>query len=631
MARRATQRMRLPDRRDEPAAGIPEDAASPRGTANARRAGKPGGGISSGGLASRRVAAAAAAAGAAVAGLPNSAEVAAAPTGPQSGAEPMPAVAAEATNAVSPLVLNAQAEAVSAAVAPAGAAEAETGPDSEAAPVSAAVAPVSAGVFAAASAVNAAIAATVAARASHHAAAGASAGPGTEAALSAMAPALWASSQAVPAGPAQPPVTVQGYRRPPAKDSPSIIRAHLDEPESFDSALSAAAAAAPSAADDSNRRYMRRSEPDGTVLPDVPGITRAAHDLGAQGTPLPPPLFSNEGIVRRAEAQHRSRFLGPVGGLFAALLGAGDAFGHTAESSSPEMETLVATAEDDGAIAGSPDFLPSGNPRRSRKRRSAAMLAAAALIAALFVVAAGAAFLPTQKVPVATATPGSSPTSPGIAALDSSLAPGGAPADTPADDPTDPPSGLLIGDDPLPPGATRKPVVKATPAPTAPAITAGPSPTATHSATPRASAQPSHTPTPTPTPTHTPTPTPTPTRTPVPTPTPTPVMFAEIGYVQPPAFSPANAKFAVGSLPGASCKLSRLPVTGDNHTRQSNAFFTGADGWAYVWWGSSWSISSVMVTIYATCTAASPDTRTAQSANVNALWPPKASPSPSAT
>jgi pyruvate-formate lyase len=39
----------------------------------------------------------------------------------------------------------------------------------------------------------------------------------------------------------------------------------------------------------------------------------------------------------------------------------------------------------------------------------------------------------------------------------------------------------------------------------------------------------------------------------------------------------------------------------------------------------------VTVTVYATCTAASPDGRTAQSANMTALWPAHASPSPSAT
>jgi hypothetical protein len=109
------------------------------------------------------------------------------------------------------------------------------------------------------------------------------------------------------------------------------------------------------------------------------------------------------------------------------------------------------------------------------------------------------------------------------------------------------------------------------------------------------------------------------------------VMFAEVGYVQPPAFSPGDGKFAVGSLPGASCKLTRLAVSGDNHTRQSTAFLTGADGWAYVLWGASWTtVSNVTMTFYATCTAASPDNRTAKSANVNALWPPKA-PSPSPT
>ena len=607
MARRPTHRMRLPDRPDEPAAG-PEDAPSPGDAAiqgsgdepqtasagrKTRRTSGQAGVIQSDSVASRRVAAAAAAAGAAaagaaIAGLP-SGEAAAAPTEPRMGAEPVPDIAAEASTGPKP--------------------------DFE-------VAPVSAAGVAAASAVNAAIAATFAARASH---AGPSAGPESEAAVSATTPMPAASNPALPA--ARPPVTVEGYRRSPAKDSPSIIRAHHDAPEGADAAVAAA---------DPNRRFMRRSEPDRTDLPDVPGIIRAAHDPETEEAVVPPPLFSNEGIVRRAEAERRNRFLGPLGGLAAAFLGAGKAFGHTGGSSGPGTEALAATVEDDVLIEGSPDFLPNGNPRRSRKRKPTAILAAATLIAALFVVAAGAAFLPTENGPVATHTPGSSPTLPGIAALDKSLVPNDGPAGT-ADDPTALPSGLAIGDDPLPPGATRKPSAK--PTTTAPAATppstlcpgqsASPSPVSTPTAT--ATASPTACAASTPTSPPTPRPTPRPTRTPVPTPTPTPVMFALLYSVTPPAVSPGNGVFYVGSLPGASCRLWRLPVAGDNATRRSSPFTTDASGWYYAAWGSSWPISNVTVTVYATCTAASPDGRTAQSANMTALWPGHASPSPSAT
>lgn len=593
MARRPTHRMRLPNRPDEPAAGTFEDAASPtdaaiQGSGNEPQtasAGRKTGRtsrqaevIQSGGVASRRVAAAAAAAGAAVAKLPSG---------------------VEASTSVSPAVANAPAEPVGSAVDPVSAAEIGPKPDFE-------VASVSAAGVAAASAVNAAIAATFAARASH---AGPSANPDSQAAVSATAPIPPVSNPALPAVPARPPVTVQGYRRSPAKDSPSIIRAHRDEPEDADAAVTPD----PTAADDPNRRYMRRSEPEAVA---------------------PAPLFSNEGIVRQVEAERRSRFLGPLGGLVAAFQGAGKAFGHTDGSSGSETETLAVTAESDAFVGSSPDFLPNGNPRRSRKRKSAAMFAAATLIAALFVVAGGAAFLPTEKGPVATATPGSSPTLPGIAVLDKSLAPNDGPAGTPtAGDPTAPPSGLVIGDDPLPPGATRKPVAKAT----ASATTAGPGPTATHSATPGTSPTPSQTTTPTPVPTPTPTPTP------VPTPTPTPVLSALLYSATPPAVSPGDGTFYVYSLPGASCNLyayltPNMPPS-MNYWKKSATFTThpaaASDaGWAYIaWghtWGPTWPANETTITFSARCTMP-PSPASVWSDPVSVIWPAHSSPTPTPT
>ena len=87
----------------------------------------------------------------------------------------------------------------------------------------------------------------------------------------------------------------------------------------------------------------------------------------------------------------------------------------------------------------------------------------------------------------------------------------------------------------------------------------------------------------------------------------------------------------VASLPGATCRLHRLPVTGDNVSRTSNSFTTDSSGWAYILWGALWPTTPTAVTarFYGYCTAHSPDTRTAQSDYVSVQWPPRASPTPS--
>jgi hypothetical protein len=98
-------------------------------------------------------------------------------------------------------------------------------------------------------------------------------------------------------------------------------------------------------------------------------------------------------------------------------------------------------------------------------------------------------------------------------------------------------------------------------------------------------------------------------------------MFALVYSATPPSASPGNGEFVVASLPAATCQLYRLPAAGDPRTRRSAAFTTDGSGWAYVLWGASWPVSNVTVTVYARCTAAAPDGRAAQSANVSVLWP----------
>ena len=106
-------------------------------------------------------------------------------------------------------------------------------------------------------------------------------------------------------------------------------------------------------------------------------------------------------------------------------------------------------------------------------------------------------------------------------------------------------------------------------------------------------------------------------------------MFVEVSSITPPTTVPGNGLFWVASLPGASCRLYRRAVTGDNILRFTTQFtvdLTGSQaGWAYLAWGSTWPVipAGVTYTFYATCTAAAPDSRTATSPDVTAAWPPK--------
>ncbi len=625
MARRPTRPPSHPESPDEPPAEMPasapsdaqasiESEASPDTTVpkaagqpqssakgpSVQRPGRPATGGLSGGFASRRVAAAAAAAGAAASGstapIPSAAVPGAEPVGTPASSDPEPAVAASglATTVETPPPIPASAAA-------AGPAPRYTTPGGAAA--------------AAAFAVSAALAATNAARAAQR-------GRGEAGATGEPATAPGASPAV-----GVPPAVVQGYQRPPAKESPSIIRARHDESDAMvEGPASGPPEPATPNAESPHQRYVRRPTPDTVGVPEVPGIVRAAADTGGV-TVQPPPLFSNEGIVREAQSRGRARYFGPLGGVAAGLAAVGTALGHNG-GPDRHTQTLVAGPDEILVISTSPDFDRKGNPRpRTHHRKTGAMLAALTLILAIVAVAFTAALPPVDRGPDATGSPGTSPKRAAVVPshfVDSSST-GQAPEDTSAW-----PSGMVLGDESLPPGATRQPGKTTTRTP-APPNKPGPSPTPpglTNSTPPGSSAYPSSTPTgtPTPTPTHSPTHSPTP----VPTPTPTPEMFTLVYSVSPPAVSPGDGTFYVASLPHASCNMYRLAASGDNHLRKSKLFSTDDSGWAYVMWGASWNISNVTVTIYAKCTAATPDTRTAQAANVTAHWPPKASPTPSA-
>ena len=672
MERRPTRPTRVPARPSEqpgeatvePAA---ETARSIRATSgglgagpasgHARRAARPAANGSSSGIASKRVAAAAAAAGAAAAGGASNAAISIPDPNPGRGAASSltagagSALAASATSVVYPPTAEPRtSEITAAALAPAAEPDAEVTAASSVQPSGMAVvppvaepigitaaaavdAPSSSGAAAAASAVGAAIAATNAAMAAHRleAAAGVASG--------------------VPAAPGPPPVAIQGYRRAPARYSPNIIRAPRSEADAGEGHLPAAGSAAPAvepalaAADDPNGRYMRRDAPastDGRLGP----VARAAGsvDFPSDGRTLPAPLFSNEGIFRQAEARRRRRLPGPLGAAAATIFGAGTALGHNRGSERPDRPTLLDDPSEVMLATVSPDFDPRRSPgRQTHHRLTGAILAAVTLVFAVAAVGLTAALPPSPRDPATTASSG---TSPNLAAVDPSSRPDDTATVPAAEDTSVLPSGMMIGDDPLPPGATRKPtkpVPARTPAPTTIATvsgTIGPSPAEPVASTPTLppsagpSPSPTRTPTPTPSQTATPTlvPTPTPTPTPIPTPTPTPAMFTLVYSVAPPAVAPGNGLFYVASLPGASCRLHRLPVAGDNVSRSSNAFPTDSSGWAYISWGASWPATSTAVTatFYGYCTAAAPDSRTAKSDNVSVQWPPKASPTPSA-
>jgi hypothetical protein len=281
-------------------------------------------------------------------------------------------------------------------------------------------------------------------------------------------------------------------------------------------------------------------------VPGIEGITRAtdAPDEATAAVVKPPPLFSNEGIIRQYESRQRGRLLGPVADTFAALTAAGTVLGHelgslvsgakaavTGDVGKPRVTVGSALAPD----AGSPDFDRYGNKRsgrRGHRRAAGAMFVIAVLGVFGFTIAFSAALPPTPTNAVRTSSPNATPDA---IIADAILRPD---ASTP--EPTVDPSAVLVGDESLAPGATRRPTSKpgatGTPRPgsnstIAPGVdptsstTSGPTATAPATSGPTAPPGPTLTPAPTLTPTAPPTriPTAPPTRTPTPTPTPTPV------------------------------------------------------------------------------------------------------------
>jgi hypothetical protein len=386
------------------------------------------GGGALGEAASRRLGAAAAAAGAAASGNT-------APDGDIAAAATEPATAEPARVEASPVETSpveiAAAVPVQPPVSPARAmtSDADTGASSAAA--------------AAVAAVSAAIAATAATKAAHP-----------------IAPTAHAPGDAAAA---KPPVTVEGYVRAPGRDIPGLIRAHHETSEA--AAAPILPMSPPPSPDHPARKYMRPA-------PAVPGITRADEVVVESTTEAvkPPPLFSNEGVVRQYESQQRGGVAGFFLGIFAALLGAGTALGHALASVIPDGKTRVIAGPAISANADSPDFDRYGSKRprgRGRRRAAGVMLVVGVLGVFGFTIALSAALPPAPNATVRSASGSPGATFNNLVA-DATLLPEGSTPETSVD-PTD----VLIGDDPLPPGATRRPTPKPTPKPTA-APTAAP-------------------------------------------------------------------------------------------------------------------------------------------------------------
>ena len=338
----------------------------------------------------------------------------------------------------------------------------------------------------------------------------------------------------------------------------------------------AAAASAPAAAETLQPSHAGIIRPRPSDLPEFPGIIRAAPSEEAPGVhPAVEPLFSNEGIVRRAEENHHGLFktvVGVVAGIVAAFLAAGTALGHSvvahlpggrsAANSTPGStaagSSAGSTADGFGGASivdvptpGSEASPPPGTLDRPVGRTASVASAAkaglrsvaGAVVYAASVVAAGFALL-FRKITGGGAAPQLVPVEAGVASnrhrrrrapifwvlfvgffavlysyvLLAGLVPTIAQSSLP---PAASASPDVVGDDdnPLPSQiALASPTTETTPDP---GVTASPDP----SGTPTPDSQPTSDPTddPTPNPTVNPTQAPGPTRTPAPTRAPTPV------------------------------------------------------------------------------------------------------------
>jgi hypothetical protein len=540
------------------------------------------------------------------------------------------------------------------AAAAAGAGVAAQGPAAETTAPSAAAVPVAADTASADTASAAAAAAAVAAVSAALAATAA-----TKAAHQPLAPGAIASAGTT--APSRPPVEVEGYVRAPGRDIPGLIRARHDDaaPAAQTPAPFAAASAAQTpvasllpappelAPDDQARKYMR-------PVPRVPGITRAG-DVPEESQPVPvkphfiapavgpgevpevpgitrapeivddlsiqqPPLFSNEGVVRKYEGQKRSGIAGVVGGVLGSFLAAGTALGHAVGSAMPGSGTGP-RAGSTGRSADSPDFDRYGNHRsagRGRRRVAGAFLGVGVLVAMGSILAFSGASVtaPSPKPHDSTANPSSGATA-NTQVAEATLLPDGS---TP--EPTVDPSAVIVDDESLAPGATRRPTAKpATPKPTTAATqtdtgagptptevtgptagptsaptagptsaptsapTAGPTGAPTIGPTPSPTPKPTATPTPTPTPTPTHTPTPTPFHTPTPTPTPSPTIRPTPVPTRPTLDTSATSPQPVGTaynfyvfyIPASTCTLKIVDST-PRTVITTKSFAIGADG-----------------------------------------------------
>ena len=509
----------------------------------------------------------------------------------------------------------------------------------------------------------------------------ASASAAAAAAVSAVSAAIAAASKASPKPSpksAKPPLAVEGYVRAPGRDVPGLTRAHADEPEAAAGTPLEPlpkAPVVPVVAADPYRKYKRPvpEVPGGAAamavpaaapviaasaaswapghaadaVPDVPGITRAHHEaVEAIDEPArPAPLFSNEGIVRAAQDRPRNPITGAIGGGFDAVLDAGTALGHSLGSHFPGSKTAIE----------SPVLHPRTAPRTHR-RRTVFLLACLASILVVG-IALGSIILPTPDN-----SNNGFPHSPGASGNPNDNWNGQVDPNATID-PRANASGVVIGDESLAPGATRRPgVVAASPTPSgsfcwymptpSPSPTISGSPSQSPSPSPSSSSSPTLPPTPSPTPTmirtacpaarqsRAPTPIPSATATPsptaVPTPTPTPEMFAEVDQPTPPTWAGNDGSFWVASLPGASC---RLFMTVGGSVRAQSRLFTitiggDLDGWFFASWGANWpsDVANETVSVYATCTPPAPDPRpAATSVPVPVVWPPLAPPTPTPT
>jgi hypothetical protein len=390
---------------------------------------------------------------------------------------------------------------------------------------------------------------------------------------------------------------------------------------------------------------------DSTPLPDVPGITRAPVQPAVSEPvgQIPPPLFSNEGIVRKSSAHQglKARIVGPLAGLGAALLSAGSALGHSvggrASSTTPGTGAAQGTPVPSPyapPVAPSPGLAPqavagpvapqTAAPLRwlasiGRGFKTVGVILGTAITVVFLPIILGLrrlvlapAHLISRRLPAPSA-PGGTPdfdadgnprrrrrVSPlwlafggfyGFLALIIlsvlvATAMVGAPSNTPA-------TKLPI----------KTPVVVAYASASSWSVIGNvtPKPSPTIVVTPPPIAKPAMAtppPPPAPTPVKTPAPTVKTTPTPVPTVTPVPTPFTIITTATPPKTHGSDASISVWSYPGWTCYLTRTTPY-----KKSTTLATNAQGSATFLWGGThgttpaWTAGTYTITAYCAATA----------------------------